>query len=192
MQYYVPLGQETGVAGGLLLVRPRTGAAAFIQPLRRALRQLDPTFDYLDVATLQQAVEPQVRPWRLGAVLFGAFGVLAMVVASVGLYSVMSYVAAQRKHEMSVRIALGARARDIRRLILQQGLGAAAAGVVFGTALALAASRFVEPLLFDTSPRSAAVFGLVAALMMGVAVLASIMPAWRATRADPMVALRAE
>jgi ABC-type antimicrobial peptide transport system permease subunit len=124
--------------------------------------------------------------------MFAIFGALAMLVAAVGLYSVMSYVAAQRAHEMGVRIALGAQARDIRRLILTRGLGTAAAGIGIGAVLALAGGRFLEPLLFGTSAHDPAVFGVVAGALLVVALFATLVPAWRATRVDPVVTLRAE
>ena len=119
-------------------------------------------------------------------------GVLALAVAAMGLYSVMSYLVAQRTHEMGVRIALGAGDRDILALILRSSLGMAAFGVVFGLGLALASGRFVAPLLFETSPRDPGVFGGVALAMLAVALLASLVPALRARRVNPMEALRAE
>ena len=153
---------------------------------------MDPTFGYIDVGTLQESLDPQLRPWRLGATMFGVFGALALLVAAVGLYSVMSYSAAQRSHEMGVRIALGAKAADIRRLILRAGIWTAGTGVAIGAVLALAGGRYVEALLFETSARNGGVFAVVAASLMLVAVVASLVPAWRATRVDPVVALRAE
>lgn len=192
MQYYVPLGQERQIGGGMLLIRPRGEPAELVPLLRRELRRLDPSLGYIDAKLLQEAVDPQVRPWRLGATIFAAFGALAMLVAAVGLYSVMSYVAAQRSHEMGVRIALGAQAGDIGWLILARGLGTAAVGIALGILLALAGSRFLEPLLFDTSAQNPTVFGTVATALLAVAVLATLVPAWRATRVDPVVALRAE
>jgi ABC-type antimicrobial peptide transport system permease subunit len=104
----------------------------------------------------------------------------------------MSYSAAQRSHEMGVRIALGAKAADIRRLILRAGIWTAGTGVAIGAVLALAGGRYVEALLFETSARNGGVFAVVAASLMLVAVVASLVPAWRATRVDPVVALRAE
>jgi ABC-type antimicrobial peptide transport system permease subunit len=124
--------------------------------------------------------------------VFGLMGVLALAVAAMGLYSVMSYLVAQRTHEMGVRIALGAGDRDILALILRSSLGMAAFGVVFGLGLALASGRFVAPLLFETSPRDPGVFGGVALAMLAVALLASLVPALRARRVNPMEALRAE
>jgi ABC-type antimicrobial peptide transport system permease subunit len=192
MQYYVPFGQERGIGGTTLLVRPRRDARSAIAAMREEMRAVDPTLGYIDVATLQERIDPQVRPWRLGATMFGIFGALALLVAAVGLYSVMSYTAAQRNHEMGVRMALGAEVIDILRLILRSGMWTAAAGVAIGSLIALAGGRFVEPLLFETSARDGTVFGAVALCLLAVALVASVVPAWRATRVDPVVALRAE
>jgi predicted permease len=192
MQYYVPFGQERGIGGTTLLVRPRRDARSAIAAMREEMRAVDPTLGYIDVATLQERIDPQVRPWRLGATMFGIFGALALLVAAVGLYSVMSYTAAQRNHEMGVRMALGAEVIDILRLILRSGMWTAVAGVAIGSLIALAGGRFVEPLLFETSARDGTVFGAVALCLLAVALVASVVPAWRATRVDPVVALRAE
>lgn len=192
MQYYIPLGQEQGFGGAAILVRPRGDAAAAIAEVRNATRSLDPSIEYVDAEVLQQRVDPQVRPWRLGASIFGLFGILALVVAAIGLYSVMAYLVAQRTHEIGVRIALGARSGDIVGLVLRNGVGMAAFGVAIGVGLALFAGRYVKTLLFDISPRDPLVIGGVAAALLAVAVLASWLPAVRASGVDPMEALRAE
>lgn len=192
MQYYVPLGQETGIAGPMLLVRPRGDAEAFLPELRLALRRLDPTLDLSGVRFLQDAVEPQVRPWRLGATVFVCFGGLALLVAAMGMYSVVSYVTAQRTHELGVRAALGARGTHIARLVIGRSLATALAGVVIGTAIALAAGRFVQPLLFDTSAYDHGVLAAAAGTLLAAALIATIAPVRRAMRVDPVVALRSE
>ena len=124
--------------------------------------------------------------------MFTAFGTLALLIAAVGLYSVMAYVVAQRQQEMGLRMALGARARDVVGLVLRQGLGVAAAGIVLGAAIALAGGRWVAPLLFDVSPHDPIVFLGVAVTLGAVALAATLVPARRATRTDPSAALRAE
>ena len=123
--------------------------------VRKLLQQLDPTIAYVDATTLQDDIDPQVRPWRLGASVFGLMGVLALLVAAVGLYSVMSYLVAQRTHELGVRIALGASGGNIVSLVLRSSVGMALLGIAIGLGLALAAGRFIEPLLFNTSARDA-------------------------------------
>ncbi|HEY7567390.1 MAG TPA: FtsX-like permease family protein, partial [Gemmatimonadaceae bacterium] len=141
---------------------------------------------------LQDSVDPEVRPWKLGAVMFTMLGALALAVAAVGLYSVMSYLVAQRTQEFGVRIALGAKASGIMLLVLRSSALMALAGVLIGSGIALALGRFVAPLLFDTSPRDPLVLSGVGATLVVVAVLASVVPAFRAKRVNPMDALRAE
>jgi len=133
-----------------------------------------------------------VRPWKLGATMFTLLGVLALVVAAVGLYSVMSYLVAQRTQEIGVRIALGARSSNIVSLILRGSVGMAAAGLVIGTVITLATGRFIQPLLFETSAKDPMVLGAVAAVLLVVAIAASVVPALRAKRVDPIAALKAD
>ena len=124
--------------------------------------------------------------------MFVAFGVLALLVAAVGLYGVITYDVAQRMHELGVRIALGAQSKDVVRLVVGRGLRFAVAGVVIGLGAALLAARWIQPLLFQQSAKDPATYGGVAALLLAVALAASLMPALRATRADPNTALRSD
>jgi predicted permease len=191
--YYIPMGQERGIGGGMnLIVRPRADAPSVIPDIRRLLQAMDPTIQYVNENTLQDDIEPQIRPWRLGASVFGLMGVLALLVAAVGLYSVMSYLIAQRTHELGVRVALGAQSADIISLVFRGSIGMAAAGIAVGIVLALAMGRFIEPLLFDASAYDFGVLGAVSAVMLAVAALACVLPALRAKRVDPMEAMRAE
>jgi predicted permease len=197
MQYYVPLGQEESIGGANILVRPRCGEAAdcrrrTAKVVRAELLRMDPNLGYIDIAPLAQGLESQVRPWRLGATMFGIFGGLALLVAAVGLYSVIAYGVAQRRHELGVRAALGAQRGAIVRLILRQGLAATGIGVAIGLAIALAAGRYIEPLLFHVPADDPIVLGIVAVSLLGVAAAATIVPALRGARSDPMQALRAE
>ena len=124
--------------------------------------------------------------------MFTVFGALAVLLAAIGLYSVIAYNVAQRTQEMGVRIALGAETRHVVGLVLREGMTLAIAGVALGGAVALLVSRWVKPLLFNESPRDPLVFAGVAVALLAVAALASFIPARRAARADPIRALRTE
>jgi ABC-type antimicrobial peptide transport system permease subunit len=124
--------------------------------------------------------------------MFGVFGVLALVVAAVGLFSVVSYLVAQRTHEFGVRIALGAGSRRITQLVLGGAFRAAATGIGLGIVGALAIGPAVQSLLFDTSPRDPAVLAVVAVTMLLTALVAGVLPSLRACRVDPVVALRSD
>jgi predicted permease len=191
MQLFVPFGQDWG-SGDALFVRTRGNPARLEGLVRQTLQAMMPDLPYADVQPLQDLLDPQFRPWKLGATMFGIFGLLALVVASVGLDSVLAYDVAQRVHEMGVRMALGARAPDVVRLVLGDGVRVAAIGIVIGLVATLAAGRAIASLLFDTSPHDPTVLLVVCATLIVVAVLASLGPAWRATRVDPSTALRAE
>ena len=193
-QYYVPMEQlrdETHRVSALV-VRVRGDPDGMVEPIHRELQPLVPGAAYVNVRTLQGMIDPEVRPWRLGATMFSAFGTLALVLSAVGLYGTIGYTVAQRTHELGVRIALGARTGHVLRLVVGEGVRVTAAGIALGLAAALVAGRYVAPLLFDTSPRDPAVLAGVAVTLLAVAVAASLAPAWRATRVDPNVALRAE
>lgn len=191
-RYYLPIDQYSPAGGFALLVRMRGDPAQQVEPLRRALQAVMPGESYVTVRPLHQLVEGQRRSWQVGATMFVAFGVLALLVAAVGLYGVIAYGVTQRMHEMGVRIALGARAGDMVRLVLGQGMRLALAGVAIGLAAALLAARWIQPLLFQQSAKDPLIYGGVGSLLLVVALLASAVPALRATRADPNTALRSE
>jgi predicted permease len=192
MQYYIPLGQERGFGGSSLLVRPRGEFQRHTAELRAELQRLDSEGGYAHIVPLGQALDPQIRPWRLGAVLFGIFGALALLIAGVGLYSVIAYGVSQRTHELGVRMALGAQRANVWGMILRQGLLVALLGAALGCLIALGASALLESVLFEASPRDPVVFIAVLVTIFGAALLASLVPAARAMRVDPVVALRAE
>jgi ABC-type antimicrobial peptide transport system permease subunit len=133
-----------------------------------------------------------MRSWRLGATMFVAFGGLALVVAAIGLYSVVSYNVAQRTHELGVRVAFGARVSHVLRLVLGEGLRLAIVGMMIGAAIALYAGRWIEPLLFRVGPADPVVFGIVIGVLLVVATTACLVPALRAARVDANVALRSD
>ena len=190
MQMYVPTTQS-GMSGNII-VRTAGDPRAIAEPLRREIQRLLPGLAYASVRPLTSVLDPVVRQWRLGATMFTIFGALALVLAAVGLYGVIAYDVAQRMREMGVRVALGAQAADIRRLVLWQGIRVTVAGVTLGVIVAFVTVRYVEKLLFDTRAHDPVAFGVAVGTILVVAVLASLIPAGRATRVDPVVALRSE
>jgi predicted permease len=189
--YYLPAAQNSPEEGGLF-VRVRGDARRFIEPLRRRLQEEMPGTAYITVTRLAENIEGETRSWVMGATAFTAFGGLALVLAAVGLYSVIAYNVARRKQELAVRMALGARAGNVIRLVVSEGLLFAASGAALGGAIALAAGRWLEPLLFDQPARDPVVFGTVAGALLLVAIVASVIPAIRGARVDPNTALRTE
>jgi predicted permease len=189
--YYVPAPQFRPQGGGLF-VRTRGDAAAMKEAVRRSLQPVMPGASYVNVTPFAEIMGSQKTSWRLGATMFVVFGALALVIAGIGLYSVIAYNATQRTHELGIRRALGAQAADVMRLVVTDGLRIALVGVVVGIAVALWAGKWVEPLLFDVSPRDPVVFTIVAGTLVVVAAVASWVPARRASKVDANVALRAE
>ena len=190
MQMYVPATQSRMLGG--IVVRTAGDPRAMAEPLRREVQRLLPGLGYASVRPLTSVLDPVVRQWRLGATMFTIFGVLALLLAAVGLYGVIAYDVAQRMREMGVRVALGAQAADIRRLVLWQGMRVTVMGVALGVIVAFVTVRYVEKLLFDTRAHDPVAFGIATGTILMVAVLASLIPARRATRVDPVVALRSE
>jgi predicted permease len=189
--YYLPAAQMPLDEGGLF-VRTSGDTRQFIEPVRHRLQEEMPGASYITVTRLAENLEDETRPWVMGATVFTAFGVLALMLAGLGLYSVIAYNVAQRKQELAVRVALGAAARDLVRLVVGDGLRLAVTSAVVGAAIALIAARWIAPLLFDQSARDPLVFGTVVAALLVVAVVASAIPAIRGARVDPNAALKAE
>jgi putative ABC transport system permease protein len=192
LQYYLASDQFHPEDVEAVLVRVRGDAASYVAPVRDRLQRMMPGASYVTVTPFSDRIGEQVKSWQQGATMFLAFGALALVLAAIGLYSVIAYNVAQRSHELGVRIALGARIADVLRLIVGQGLRFAVAGVALGGAIALAAGQWIAPLLFEESPRDPIVFASVAAMLLAVAIAATFVPALRAARVDPTVALRSE
>jgi putative ABC transport system permease protein len=167
---------------------PRGLAAA----VRREVQALDPNLPAFNVMSLADNIDISLFPSRFGAVLLGVFGFLALLIASIGIYGVMSYGVSERTHEMGIRMALGARGRDVLRLVISQGMWLALIGVAIGAGLALAVTRVVKSYLYDVSVTDPLTFIGIAVLLIGVALLACYVPARRATKVDPLEALRYE
>jgi predicted permease len=188
---YDSLGRPRGASS--LIVRARPGQTAAVEALvHRELARAFPTLAVQYVQSVPEVMARELRPWRVGLLLFGGFGILALLIAALGTYSVLSYAVTQRLHEIGVRIALGARAPDVLRLVVGQGVRLAVLGVGIGLVVALGASRVMQSLLYDTSPREPLVTLAVAALLLTIAAAASSVPARRAARVDPVEVLRAE
>ena len=192
MQYYIPLGQEVGFGGSVLMIRPGMPPREFAPIASRTIYEVGAIVDRVTTWPIREKIDPLLRPWKLGATIFAMGGLLALVVAALGLYSVMSYSVAQRTHEMGVRIALGARSQSIISMIVRQGVVLAAIGVSVGIVLALLAGGRLQGLLFDTSPRDVTIIGGAALVLMTAAAAASFWPALRAGRVDPIRALKSE
>jgi predicted permease len=193
-QYYLPLGNlpSPGATGRVLIVRTAPRAAEPIAAeVRSVLAGVFPAAQ-VHVRRMLENLEPEYRPWRLGATLFTGFGLLALLVAIIGIYSTVSYGVSQRTHEFGVRAALGAQLGDVVRLVVGEGLRTVAIGVVFGIGLALAAGRLVAAMLYGVSPADPLTLGLVPGVLLVVAAAAALVPAWKAGRVDPLTALRAE
>jgi predicted permease len=196
-QYYLPMTHlpkslQDWSNGTVLLVRAADDAAPRVEAaLTQALKATFPG-GYADVRLLSDVIDWQYRPWRVGAALFTGFGVLALIVAVVGIYGTVSYAVSQRTHEFGVRIALGARVADVLRLVLGDGLRTVVIGVVIGIGLAIAAGRLLATLLYGVAPTNPLVMVSVSLTLLVVAAAATLVPAWRAGRVDPMLALRAE
>jgi putative ABC transport system permease protein len=188
---YLPLdaGVETV---GTLVVRSRLQPEQFALPVQRIVAEMDPDLPVSDILTMNQLLGKTTLNQSFNATLLAAFAALSLILAAVGLFGVMSYVAAQRTTEIGIRIALGARREYVMRKMLLDGMRPALFGLVAGLAASLAAVRLMRDLLYDIKPLDPAVFATVAVTLLAVAAFACIVPAWRASRIDPMQALRAE
>jgi predicted permease len=177
---------------GAIIVRTGRDPAPVIPELRRAIQSVAPNMPFVSIRPYSEVVAPQLRPWRLGATMFTLFGTIALIIAAVGLYSVMAYWVSQRTHEIGVRVALGARTSDVVRLVTLQASRAIGVGIALGAAIALFASRWIADMLYETSAHDPRVY-LGAAVVMAIAGgMASVMPARRSARVDPAIALRTE
>jgi putative ABC transport system permease protein len=189
--YYLSAAQFHPNEGGLF-IKVQGDPNQMREAVRKALQPLMPGASYLTVTPIREIIGEQTAPWRLGTSMFVIFGALALVLAAIGLYSVIAFNVSQRRHELGVRVALGASMSNIVRHVMTGGLKLAVGGIALGAVIALALGRWIEPLLFEESPRDPAVFMLVAGVLLLVAALASFIPASRAARVDPMRALRTD
>ena len=175
-----------------LLVRADGNPKSLIAAVRHEVKGLDDNLPPFNVVTLAENIDISLFPARFGALLLGGFGLLALVLATVGIYGVMSYSVSQRTHEIGIRMALGAQVNNVLRLVVGQGMVLASIGMAIGLAAAFALTRVVKNLLYGVSATDLATFAVITVLLFVVALLACYLPARRATKVDPLVALRYE
>lgn len=191
IQVYTPYSRRPAWASGApLYVRASLRPQLIEQSVRRELHSMDPSLRFVRTTLLADQLAPHKRAWTLGAMLFGVCGLLALTIAAIGLYSVIAYLVLHRRHEIGVRVALGAERRNVVGMVLRQALGIAGVGLAIGIVAAFIAAPWLEPLLFDTAPRNAPIFAAAAATLAAAALVAGVVPAWRAARVAPTEALR--
>jgi len=175
-----------------LAVRTAGDPLSISIPVQKLVAELDPQLPLSHVLTMQQIIEQSLGNASLSASLVLGFAVMSLILASVGLYGVLSYLTIQRTGEIGVRMALGAQRGEVVRLMLVDGLRPAFYGLVLGLAASVGAVRLLQSMLYGTKPVDPVIFASVAATLLAVAGLACLVPAWRASRIDPMQALRTE
>jgi macrolide transport system ATP-binding/permease protein len=187
--FYVPVRQNFFVQNGFI-IRTDQSAAAIMNGLGREIHALDPNLAPLDTISLQEQVDRMSYTQRLAVALLAIFGGMALFLAAIGLYAVMSYSVFQSTRELGLRMALGAGAGDLLRLVISRGIRLTTAGVAIGAIAALTLTRLMGNLLYKVSPRDPLAFAVALIVMLSVASIACFLPAWRATRIDPVRALR--
>jgi putative ABC transport system permease protein len=189
---YLPLDDEAGLRRPVVMVRTSSSPAAILQAARSAVGRIDPLLAVYDGASLEQLVTYANASARLYSLVSLFFAVTALMLAALGLYGLLSYSVGSRTRELGIRTALGAAPAALLAGVIRQGLAIAGTGIVFGLAGALMTGRFLETLLFGITPHDPVTLGLVVSILVPIVVVACYVPARRATRVDPVVALRAE
>jgi ABC-type antimicrobial peptide transport system permease subunit len=189
---YQPLRQNYA-PGATVHIRAEASAAGLAPAVRAAVLEVDPTLSVFNIRTLEEQVSQSLAPLRVNVVMLATFGVLALLLASIGLYGVASYAVTQRTREIGVRMALGAPPSSVLRLVLGRGMGLVGAGLAVGVVAAyFGMSQIPADLLLNVSARDPLTYAGTAGLLAAVALLANYLPALRATRIDPLLALRSE
>ena len=186
---YVPLSQ---VYQGRINLLARTSGRSVIPEVRALIRTMNPNLPVAEALSLADVTALGTIPQRIAAAIAGTLGVVGLLLAATGIYGVTSYAVSRRTREIGIRVALGADARDVMRLLLRQGMVLAAVGVVIGLGLAAAGAQLIRSLLYGVSGLDPVTFGAAGLLFAAVALLATWLPARRALAVDPMVALRNE
>jgi predicted lysophospholipase L1 biosynthesis ABC-type transport system permease subunit len=188
---YIPMLQHP-VGWTSFVVRTRGNAMAIVPAIRGALHEMDPGIPLVGARTLHDELAGMLAPQRLMLWLVGSFAALALLLAALGVYSVMAYAVGARQREFGIRAALGARRGSVLALVLQQGMAMALAGTAIGLLLAAWATQLLAGMLIGVAPRDPVTFVAISLLLLGVSAVACLIPARRATRVDPADALRAE
>jgi ABC-type antimicrobial peptide transport system permease subunit len=191
---YLPYAQRSAAwqRFGDLVVRTKGDPSAIVAAVRQAVLSVDKTLPLAEVTTLEARHGEQSAQPRFNALALAVFAALAVFLALQGLFAILAFVVEERRREIGLRMALGAKARDILRLVLGVGLGLTAAGLAAGLALALGLGRLLASLLYEVRPSDPAILAAAAVGLAATALLAAGVPAWRAARTDPMTALRTD
>ncbi|HEY7184092.1 MAG TPA: FtsX-like permease family protein, partial [Blastocatellia bacterium] len=194
-EFYRPYLQEAGILGFVpvkMEVRAVGDSLNLAAAVRRQALAIDPDQPVFSMRTMERRLAESIAPRRFQMMLFGVFAAVALALAAVGIYGVIAHSVSLRAHEIGIRMALGAKPRDVSRMVVAQGMRLALVGLAIGLTGALALTRVMASLLFSVGPTDPATFAVVSTLLAGVAFLATYLPARRATRVDPMIALRHE
>jgi putative ABC transport system permease protein len=199
MQYYIPFAQLPAMPFGgdapqvnAMLVGTTRDAESMMPAVQRLIQGTSTSPVYARVRPYQDLLDPQLRPWRLGATLFTAFGCLALGIAAVGLFGVVSYLVTQRTREIGVRLAIGGTRAMVSGWVVRDALRLVALGIGAGLLVAVLSAPLVQTMLFETTARDVKVLTVAAGMLLAVTVLAAALPAWRAGRVSPMTALRSD
>ena len=188
---FVPY-MQTRIGNAAFEVRTRSAPAGVTGAVREAVRQIDQNLPVMDVSTQIEQVELRFQQEKFFAQAYTLFGIVALLLAALGLFGLMSYNVARRTNEIGIRMALGAQRQDVLRLVMRESMLLVVVGVAAGVVLALYAGRFVATLLYDVPPTDALAMALAILVMLVVSAVAGYIPARRASRVDPMVALHYE
>ena len=191
MFVWTPTSQDYS-SNGIVIVRTKSNPESMVGAVRGQVQSLDPNLPLFDVNTLSAHMRLALFPARVAATVLGVFGLVALMLAAIGVYGITSYAVAQRTHEIGVRLALGAQLGDVLRLVLRQGLKLTIIGAAIGVFGAYLATRAITSVLYGVSATDPLTFGFVSLLLVAVALLACYVPARRATKVEPLVALRNE
>jgi ABC-type antimicrobial peptide transport system permease subunit len=192
MAVYLPLLQFPKTTPGALFIRPRGDVRAFLGEALSTVQAMHPNLPAARGALLRDVVDPEFKPWRLGATVFSAFALVALIIASIGLYGVVTLGTSLRLKEIGIRMSIGASSADVIRVVVGEGFIAVLSGLIVGGGFALVGSRWLGGVLFETSPHDPVILFETAAVLIGVSVFAIALPTARALRTNPAIVLRVD